>query len=108
LKIFLKDFDFMKFPRTLIKPNKKAYPDYKIFSFHQMYIRHKPGYGWDENEDIPDYSTIEIANNQSMNWSAWSIPAWTRFDNLKTYKKNYEGDSTTDGFKSIHFHASSN
>jgi hypothetical protein len=52
-----------------------------------MYARHKPGYDWKDGDDYPDYTKIKPT--QSFNWSAFSIPVWTRFNDRKEYLSDY-------------------
>lgn len=52
-----------------------------------MFSRHKPGAEWKQGEDYPDFNTIKA--DQSFNWSAYSIPIWTRFNDQKIYYADY-------------------
>jgi len=77
----------MKFPNCLVKGNRSTLPQEKIKDLNYMYARHKPGVQWKEGDDFPDFATIR--SKQSFNWSAYSIPVWTRFKNKKEYLNNY-------------------
>ncbi len=52
-----------------------------------MYSRHKPGIDWRIGDDFPDFGKIKV--DQSFNWSAFSIPVWARYTDLKEYKSEY-------------------
>jgi hypothetical protein len=77
----------MNFPKCLNWGGRKIFPEYKIISKHYMYARHKPGSDWKEEDEYPDFS--KIRSTQSFNWSAFSIPIWTRFNDRKEYNADY-------------------
>jgi len=77
----------MKYPKSLLKHDRKVLDENKIKSFHFLYMRNKPGYGWKIEERLPDFNTIKL--DQSFNWCLFSIPEWTRFNNDKEYLRNY-------------------
>ena len=77
----------MQFPSCLISKNRKPYPEEKIHYKNYMYARHKPGSDWKEGDELPDLS--KIRSQQSFNWSAFSIPVWTRFDDKRKYLPDY-------------------
>ena len=77
----------MTFPKSLIKGNRREFPEDKISTKNLMYARHKPGYDWNEGDDYPDLSKIKI--DQSFNWSAYSLPCWARFNPNKVYQSEY-------------------
>ncbi len=78
----------MNFPSSLIQKGRGTLPNNPIFLFHRVYIRHKPGHGWNIKDDLPDFTTIKIPD-QSCNWSQFSIPIWARFNDQKAYNKEY-------------------
>jgi len=77
----------MKFPKSLLQNNKPTLSESKIHSFTNLYARHKPGTQWKEGEEYPDFN--QIRSNQSFNWSAFSLPIWTRFNDRKEYLMDY-------------------
>lgn len=77
----------MEFPKWLNWGDRKVFPKNKILLVHYMYARHKPGSDWKENDEYPDFS--KIRSTQSFNWSAFSIPIWTRFNDKKEYYQDY-------------------
>lgn len=79
----------MNFPRSLRKNISKTYDARFFLPWQSVYIRHKPGDGWDIQNSLPDYSRIKIDKRQSCNWSIFSIPVWARFDDNVEYKRNY-------------------
>ena len=76
----------MDFPNCLVHNGRKIYPSALILSFNFMFAR-CPMTDWVEGEDFPDFEKIK--SNQSFNWSAFSIPIWARFTNLRVYKSDY-------------------
>jgi hypothetical protein len=79
----------MKFPSFFLEQKKRPILEGDIFKdFHFMYARHKPGHDWNIEEGIPDFSKIKL-KDQSFNWSIYSIPIWTRFNDKKEYLDNY-------------------
>lgn len=77
----------MKFPKSLYLKNRQTFPEHKIHVKNRMYARHKLGYDWKNGDEFPIYSKIKV--DQSFNWSAYSIPYWTRFNDRKDYLLNY-------------------
>ena len=77
----------MKFPVTLLQNIRKAHTQDKIKPVRLMFARHKPGDDWKVGDPYPNFSRIK--SNQSFNWSAYSIPIWTRFTDKKEYRKNH-------------------
>ncbi len=76
----------MEFPKCLLHNDRKTYPPEFILSFNYMFAR-CPLCDWKEGEDYPDFARIR--SSQSFNWSVFSIPEWTRFNDKKEYKANY-------------------
>ena len=52
-----------------------------------MYSRHKPNIQWKPEADYPEFNQIKA--DQSFNWSAFSIPIWTRFNDKMEFLKDY-------------------
>lgn len=77
----------MKYPKSLLANNRKQYPENRIHHKNLMYARHKPGSQWKDLEDFPNFESIR--SDQSVNWSAFSIPVWVRFNDAKEYKSDY-------------------
>lgn len=77
----------MKFPKPLLQYNKPTFSASKIHHLTNLYARHKPGSQWKEGDEYPDFD--QIRSNQSFNWSAFSLPIWTRFNNRKEYLMDY-------------------
>ena len=77
----------MKYPKYLLANNRKQYPEERIHQKNLMYARHKPGPQWEDQDDFPNFDSIR--SDQSVNWSAFSIPVWVRFTNTKEYKSDY-------------------
>jgi len=76
----------MRFPGWLRCQNCKPFPEDKIHFKNLMYARHAPNH-WEKRRKFPDVT--QIRSDQSFNWSAFSIPVWTRFNNKKEYKENH-------------------
>ncbi|RLD56920.1 MAG: hypothetical protein DRJ05_10530 [Bacteroidetes bacterium] len=76
----------MKFPKALLTGNRSAKPKHRINSKNYMYARHVPSHDWDMSEGYPDITKIKA--DQSFNWSAYSIPIWTRFNDVKKYRED--------------------
>lgn len=76
----------MKFPKYLIHNGRQTYSSNLILSYNFMYARF-PLAEWKEGDAFPDFARIRSA--QSFNWSSFSIPEWTRFNDKKEYKSGY-------------------
>ena len=77
----------MNYPRCLYQRNRKKLDDSQIKNNHYLFMRNKPGFSWDIEENIPDFS--QISSNQSFNWCRYSIPQWVRFNEKKKYLIDY-------------------
>lgn len=77
----------MRFPLSLRTNGREALSSDKILRFHYAFARHKPSSDWNAQEELPDFSKIKL--DQSFNWSIYSIPLWTRFDDSMNYKSDY-------------------
>ncbi len=78
----------MDFPSSLLHKGRRLYSSQHILSFNYMFARCPPS-DWDEGDEFPDFNRIKIDQNQSFNWSAFSIPIWARFTDLQEYKNGY-------------------
>lgn len=79
----------MRFPPCLLQRGRESLPTSRIKNFHRVFIRHKPGYDWDESTGLPDYTKIKIDGEQSCNWSMLSLPSWARFNINKEFLEQY-------------------
>ncbi len=83
----------MEYPRELYRNGRPKLPASDIESSHRMYMRHLPGYDWNMDEGLPDYTKIKIdpenRNNQSYNWNKFSKPHWARFNPDCEYLPEY-------------------
>lgn len=77
----------MRFPFLLKRYGRRKFDERFIDAESHAYTRHKPGHDWKEGDDFPDFSKIKV--DQSMNWSAFSLAIWTRFDGKGDYLKDY-------------------
>jgi|GEM_PF-1622717 len=77
----------MKFPKCLEKRNRKNIQEKFLLFFNYMFARHKPYSQWLPEDEYPDFS--QIRTNQSFNWSVFSTPIWTRFNNQRQYLKDH-------------------
>jgi len=76
----------MRFP-SILKCNKcKPLSKEKIHPKNLVYSRHAPDSVWKRGEKFPDIN--QIKEDQSFNWSAFSIPQWVRFNPQKIYQKD--------------------
>lgn len=75
----------MRFPHLLRCTKCKPFPKEKIHPKNLVYSRHAPDSVWKRGEKFPDIN--QIKENQSFNWSAFSIPQWVRFNPEKVYQK---------------------
>jgi hypothetical protein len=84
----------MEYPSDLYQNGRIKLSRTDIHNSDYMYARHKPGYDWDEDQELPDFSKIKIDpenpdKNQSFNWDKFSKPHWTRFNLGKKYLEEY-------------------
>jgi hypothetical protein len=77
----------MDFPSELYQKDRKKLPLHRIKFRNFMYSRHKPDSQWQRGDDYPDFNQIKA--DQSLNWSAFSIPIWVRFNNQREYLYDY-------------------
>ncbi len=77
----------MKFPKCLEQRNRKVIQEKFILFFNFMFARHKPYSQWLPDDEYPEFS--QIRTDQSFNWSVFSTPIWTRFNNQKQYLRDY-------------------
>ena len=83
----------MQFPNSLLQKNRRTHTSDKIKFCHIMYVR-VPDIQYSGNyDDHPNLAYIR--STQSTNWSAYSFPSWTRFND----KKQYISNSGLIGFK---------
>ena len=85
----------MKFPSLLFQKNRKKLEASRIREWNYVFTRHKPSTNWNHDENLPDFATFKINENQSCNWCNYSIPIWTRFND----KQDYCSDYAVAGFK---------
>ena len=77
----------MKFPSLLLQNGRKKKSSTCIKNWHYLYTRHKPSSDWNHEEGLPDFTKIKI--DQSFNWCNYSIPLWTRFNDVQEYLEDY-------------------
>ena len=84
----------MKYPTQLLTNGRDKLDRVLIKSDNLLFARHKPGYDWNDGEDLPDFTKIKLdtivpENNQSLNWDKFSEPKWVRFNTNQEYQKDY-------------------
>jgi hypothetical protein len=77
----------MRFPNCLKQKGRPVLENKRIRLKNYMYARHKPNIDWIYGDPYPDFSRIRT--QQSFNWSAFSIPVWTRFNDKKEFLSDY-------------------
>ncbi len=75
----------MRFPKHLYSNGKENSPldSSKIKFYQYLYMRVHHSH-WDDKDEFPGLNVIKT--DQSLNWGAFSIPIWARFDDNKNYK----------------------
>jgi len=99
----------MEYPNELKTGDRVTYSFSDLHSSQSVYARFKPqSEQWNNEDDIPNLKVLR--SKQSFNWNVFSIPEWTRFNDIPNYLDGYAvvgfsikafRSKTNDSFKDI-------